>query len=60
MFFKLPKGRRAPAERVKTDACRRVKTDGYRRAEADARRPVPADSIRAFGRMPVVEAASPF
>jgi hypothetical protein len=52
MFFKLPKGRRAPAERVKTDACRRV--------EADARRLVPAESTRAFGRMPVVEAASPF
>ena len=44
MFFKLTKGRRAPAEPVKTDAYR----------------PVEADSIRVFGRMPVVEAVSPF
>ncbi|MDX8530226.1 hypothetical protein RFM41_00565 [Mesorhizobium sp. VK25A] len=44
MFFKLPKGRRAPTERVGIDACRHL----------------PTDSIRAFGRMPVVEAASPF
>lgn len=51
MFFKLPKGRRAPAERVEADACR---------VPIDACRPVPSDSIRAFGRMPVVEAVSPF
>ncbi|RVD59790.1 hypothetical protein EN828_07630 [Mesorhizobium sp. M2D.F.Ca.ET.185.01.1.1] len=44
MFFKLPKGRRASAERVESDACR----------------PVPDDSIRALGRMPVIEAMSPF
>jgi hypothetical protein len=44
MFFKLPKGRRAPVERVEADACRLV----------------PTDSIPAFGRMPMVEAASPF
>jgi len=44
MFFKLPRGRRAPAERVEIDACHHL----------------PTDSIRAFGRMPVVEAASPF
>lgn len=44
MFFKLPKRRQAPSERVETDICRLV----------------PTDSIRAFGRMPVVEAASPF
>lgn len=44
MFFKLPKGRRAPAERVEIDACRAVTTD----------------SIRAFGRMPGIEAVSPF
>jgi hypothetical protein len=44
MFFKLPKGRRAPSERVEIDACHHL----------------PTDSIRAFGRMPVVEAASPF
>lgn len=52
MFFKLPKGRRAPAERVEADACRRV--------EAVTCRPAPDNSIRAFGRMPVVEAVSPF
>lgn len=51
MFFKLPKGLGAPAERVEADACR---------VPIDACRPVQADSIRAFGRMPVVEAASPF
>ena len=51
MFFKLPKGRHAPAERVEADAYR---------VPIDACRPVPADSIRAFGRMPVIEAVSPF
>lgn len=51
MFFKLPKGRRAPAERVESDACR---------VPIDACRPVPDDSIRALGRMPVIEAVSPF
>jgi hypothetical protein len=44
MFFKPTKGRGAPGERV----------------EADVSRPVPTDPIRAFGRMPMVEAASPF
>jgi len=44
MFFKLPKGRRAQADHVEADACRHVQTG----------------SIRAFGRMPVVEVASPF
>ena len=51
MFFKLPKGRRAPAERVESDACR---------VPIDVCRPVPDDSIRALGRMPVIEAVSPF
>jgi len=51
MFFKLPKGRRAQNERVRTDASR---------VPAGAFRQVPTGSIRAFGRMPVVEAASPF
>ena len=52
MFFKLPKGRRrAPAERAGTDICR---------LPADACRPAPDDSIRAFGRMPGIEAVSPF
>lgn len=44
MFFKLPKGHRAPVERVEADACRLV----------------PTDSIRASGRMPMVEVASTF
>lgn len=52
MFFKLPKGRRAPAERVEADACRRV--------GAVTCLPAPDNSIRAFGRMPPVEPASPF
>ena len=51
MFFKLPKGRHAPAERVRTDASR---------VPADGCRPAPTGSIRAFCRMPSVEAASPF
>lgn len=44
MFFKLPKGHRAPNERVGTDACRQA----------------PTGPIRASGRMPAVEVASPF
>ncbi len=52
MFFKLPKGRRAPPERVRTDACRHVR--------ADACRHVPTDAFRASGRMPEVEFVSPF
>ena len=51
MLFKLPKGRRAPAERVEADA---------RRVPVDACRAVATDSIRAFGRMPGIEAVSPF
>ncbi|CDX15966.1 conserved hypothetical protein [Mesorhizobium sp. ORS 3324] len=52
MFFKLPKGRRASAERVETDVCRRVETDAFRRVLTEA--------LRASGRMPEVESASPF
>ena len=44
MFFKLPKGLRSPTDRGDIDACR----------------PVATDSIRAFGRTPEVEVASPF
>ncbi|TIQ36684.1 MAG: hypothetical protein E5X48_08940 [Mesorhizobium sp.] len=52
MFFKLPKGRRAPPDRVETDASRRVRTDACRH--------VPIDTFRASGRMPEVEFVSPF
>ncbi|MDX8447862.1 hypothetical protein [Mesorhizobium captivum] len=52
MFFKLPKGRCAPPERVKTDASRRVGTDACRHVLTDA--------LRASGRMPAVEFVSPF
>lgn len=52
MFFKLPKGRHASPERVKTDACRRVGTDACRHVLTDATRP--------SGRMTEVELASPF
>mgnify|MGYP005806319785 CR=1 FL=1 len=44
MFFKLSKGLNAPPEHVQTDACRRVQTD----------------AIRASGRMPADDVASPF
>jgi len=44
MFSKLTKGRHAPPDQVRTDACRRI----------------PTDAIRAFGRMPQVEFVSPF
>jgi len=51
MFFKRPKGLAAPAERVRTDTFSRVRTD--------ARRHVLTDAIRASGRMPAVDLASP-
>lgn len=44
MFFKLSKGLNAPPEHVQTDACRRVQTD----------------AMRASGRMPADDVASPF
>lgn len=60
MFFKLPKGRGAPPERVKTDDFRRVTTDASRRAGTDASGRVLTDAFRASGRMPEVEFVSPF
>ncbi|AZO74193.1 MAG: hypothetical protein E5V92_05920 [Mesorhizobium sp.] len=52
MFFKLPKGRAAPSERVNADAGRRVETDACRHALTDA--------FPASGRMLEIEFVSPF
>ena len=52
MFFKLLKGLTAPPERVLTDTFSRVQTDAGRRVLTDA--------IRASGRMPAHDIASPF
>ncbi|RWG13404.1 MAG: hypothetical protein EOQ53_16745, partial [Mesorhizobium sp.] len=51
MFLKLPKRRRAPPERVDTDAGRHVGTDACRHV---------LTASRPSGRMPEVELASPF
>jgi len=51
MFFKLPKGLDATAERVLSDTCRHVRTDACRRVLTDA--------MRTSGRMPAVDLASP-
>ena len=52
MFFKLSKGLYAPVERVPTDTFSRVLTGVNPR--------VPTDAIRASGRMPAHDIASPF
>ena len=51
MFFKKSKGLNAPPEPVQTDAFHRVRTDAYR---------VQTDAMRASGRMPADDIASPF
>ncbi|TGP19099.1 hypothetical protein EN827_26270 [Mesorhizobium sp. M1D.F.Ca.ET.184.01.1.1] len=58
MFFKLPKGRAAPSERVNADAG--VETDAGRRVETDACRHALTDAFPASGRMPEIEFVSPF
>jgi hypothetical protein len=52
MFFKKSKGLNAPPDPVQTDAWRRVQTDSFSRVQTDA--------IRASGRMPADDVASPF